>query len=135
MVYLYALLGVTMMSGIMAIFEMGLSLTGQSMIPVPPDEYFADPSMQLSDVKLLENMADTAFPDLVLNKGLCGALEDVSPGGWTLIGQGRWANSCQLNRGAHRVIVRQDPGNQQLPYQLFSCALSGGNNRCTFESE
>ena len=91
--------------------------------------------MQLSDVKLLENMADTAFPDLVLNKGLCGALEDVSPGGWTLISQGRWANSCQLNRGAHRVIVRQDPGNRQLPYQLFSCALSGGNNRCTFESE
>ena len=54
MVYLYALLGMMMISGIMAIFEMGLSLTGQSMIPVPPDEYFADPSMQLSDVKLLE---------------------------------------------------------------------------------
>ena len=135
MVYLYAILGMMMLSGIMAIFEMGLSLTGQSMIPTPPDEYFADTSMQLPDVKLLENLADTTFPDLVLNKGLCGALEDVSPDGWTFISQGRWANSCQLNRGSHRVIVRQDPDNQQLPYQLFSCALSGGNNRCSFERE
>ena len=39
MVYLYAGLGVVMLSGIMAIFEMGLSLTGQSMIPTPPDVY------------------------------------------------------------------------------------------------
>ena len=37
MVYLYAGLGVLMISGIMAIFEMGLSLTGQSMIPTPAD--------------------------------------------------------------------------------------------------
>ena len=35
MVYLYAGLGVLMLSGIMAIFEMGLSLTGQSMLPTP----------------------------------------------------------------------------------------------------
>ena len=135
MVYLYALLGMMMISGIMAIFEMGLSVTGQSMIPVPPDEYFADHSMQLSDVRILENIADTDFPDLVLNKGLCGALEDVSPDGWALISQGRWANSCQLNRGSHRIIVKQDPGNLQLPFQLFSCALSGANDQCSFERE
>ena len=135
MVYLYAVLGMMMLSGIMAIFEMGLSLTGQSMIPTPPDEYLADTSMQLSDVKLLGNLADSSFPDLVLDKGLCGALEDVNPGGWSLISEGRWANSCQLNRGSHRVIVREDPESEQMPYQLFSCALSGGNNRCSFERE
>ena len=39
MVYLYAGLGVVMLSGIMAIFEMGLSLMGQSMLPTPPDVY------------------------------------------------------------------------------------------------
>lgn len=36
MVYLYAVLGVVMMTGIMAIVEMGLSLTGQSFILKPP---------------------------------------------------------------------------------------------------
>ena len=35
MVYLYAALGVVMMTGIMAVFEMGLSLTGQSFILKP----------------------------------------------------------------------------------------------------
>ena len=35
MVYLYAALGVVMMTGIMAVFEMGLSLTGQPFILKP----------------------------------------------------------------------------------------------------
>ena len=39
MVYLYAALGVMMMSGIMAVLEMGLSLTGQSLLLKPADPY------------------------------------------------------------------------------------------------
>ena len=35
MVYLYAAMGVVMMTGIMAVFEMGLSLTGQSILLKP----------------------------------------------------------------------------------------------------
>ena len=135
MVYLYALLGMAMLSGIMAIFEMGLSLTGQSMMPTPPDEYFSDASIKASDIQLLENLADATFPDLVSNRGLCRALEDVDSGGWSLIAQGRWANSCQLNRGTRRVIVRHDPSNEQMAYQLFSCALRGGSVQCSFERE
>ena len=133
MAYLYASLGVMMLGGIMAIFEMGLSLTGQSMIPAPPEKYFSDASMKSTDIKLLQGLTDGAFPASVLNKGLCAALEDIEREGWTLISEGRWANSCQLNRGSHRVIVREDTTNLQIPYQLFSCALKGGNNRCSFE--
>ena len=135
MVYLYALLGMAMLSGIMAIFEMGLSLTGQSMMPTPPDEYFSDSSIKAADVKLLENLSDATFSDLVTNKGLCRALEDVDPGGWSLITEGRWANGCQLSRGTRRVIVKHDPSNKQMAYRLFSCALHGGNDQCSFERE
>ena len=39
MVYLYAALGVVMMTGIMAVVEMGLSLTGQSLLLNPDDPY------------------------------------------------------------------------------------------------
>ena len=39
MVYLYAALGVVMMTGIMAVVEMGLSLTGQSLVLKPNDPY------------------------------------------------------------------------------------------------
>ena len=135
MVYLYAALGMVMLSGIMAIFEMGLSLTGQSMIPTPPGEYFSDASIKELDIKLLENLADEGFSYSVLSQGLCGALEEIHPSGWSLISEGRWANSCQLNQGLHRVIVREDLESQQMPYQLFSCALSGGSDRCLFERE
>ena len=63
------------------------------------------------------------------------SLEDVDPGGWSLIAEGRLANSCQLNRGTRRVIVRHDPNNEPMAYQLFSCALLGGNDQCSFERE
>ena len=135
MAYMYAALGVVMLSGIMAIFEMALSLTGRSMIPASPDAYFEDTSMKSSDIMLLENLSDENFPDLVLDQGLCAALKDIDREKWTLVSEGRWANSCQLNRGSHRVIVREDPASGQMPYQLFSCALTGGNNRCSFERE
>ena len=135
MAYLYASLGVMMLSGIMAIFEMGLSLTGQSMFPAKPDKYVLDASMKSVDIKLLENLSDQAFLDLVFNKGLCAALEEIDREGWSLVSEGRWANSCQLSRGSHRTIVREDKANSQMPYQLFSCALSGGNDRCSFELE
>ena len=39
MIYLYAALGVVMMTGIMAVVEMGLSLTGQSILLKPDDLY------------------------------------------------------------------------------------------------
>ena len=144
MLYLYAILGIVMMSGIMSIFEMGLSLTGRSMMPTPPDTYLSDASMKDMDVKLLKNMADESFLDSVLNEGLCRALDNLDVGDWALISEGRWANSCQLNRGSHRVLVREEPGNKQRPYQLFSCALSEKNvwydkeleiNHCSFERE
>ena len=39
MIYLYAALGAVMMTGIMAVVEMGLSLTGQSILLKPDDLY------------------------------------------------------------------------------------------------
>ena len=90
MVYLYAVLGVMMISGIMAIFEMALSLTGQSMIPAPSDKYLSSASMKNLDIKLLDGMAEAGFPDSVISQGLCNALGEVDDREWTLIGEGRW---------------------------------------------
>lgn len=161
MVYLYAGLGMVMLSGIMAIFEMGLSLTGQSLLPIPADPYFADSSMKKMDQALLEFLfdqkklpvkgVDMAFSELVNNYGLCDALNQIDDqlypaqkNDWTLVSEGRWINSCQLNRGSQRAVVKEDDEDRQMPYQLFSCDLSGkdiwadpvsGIYRCSFESE
>tara|TARA_B100000674_G_scaffold94506_1_gene67059 strand:- start:2804 stop:3229 length:426 start_codon:yes stop_codon:yes gene_type:complete len=141
MVYLYAGLGVVMLSGIMAIFEMGLALTGQTLLPVPPDDYLSNQSMKDADVKFLKAMADEitplvddkAFPELVSAEGLCAALNAIDGPGWLSITDGRWKNGCQRSTLAgnlsHRVIISEDP------YRLFSCALAAGSDQCAFEFE
>ena len=148
MVYLYAGMGVVMLTGIMAIFEMGLSLTGQSLLPTPADPYFSDASMKESDITLLgflfdqkkltvwdvvdgvEQEVEKSFSAVASDQGLCVALNQIDDEGWS---KGLWINSCQLTQGSHRRLVKENPNNELMPYQLFSCALSGGNDRCSFE--
>ena len=146
MVYLYAGLGVAMLTGIMAIFEMGLALTGSSLLPSPPDAYRADPLMKDSDVTLLNYLHDPEkevagnekFSDLVSKDGLCAALDFIDNEGWALIGLPEdptplhyyWSEGCYINReNNHRVIVRENTSS----FQIFSCSLSFSGDRCPFE--
>jgi len=146
MVYLYAGLGVLMLSGIMAIFEMGLSLTGLSMIPTPPDVYLQDYDLKMSEKRLIEILRNPSDVDQGLSsQELCTALVDSYakqyPGQSTWqadhrmpIDQGRWIRSCQLNRGSHQIVIMPpDPGLSYMPYQLFSCTLTAGYDQCSFE--
>ena len=141
MVYLYAGLGVVMLSGIMAIFEMGLSLMGQTLLPVPSNDYQSNQSMKDLDIVFLKALADEitpvvddkTFPDLVSSKGLCAALDEIDGPGWLSITDGRWKNGCQRSKLvgdlSHRVIISEEP------YKLFSCALDAGRTQCAFELE
>ena len=148
MVYLYAGMGLLMLSGIMAIFEMGLSLTGQSMIPTPPDQYLQSADMKLADKKLLELLQDrNTVSQGLTSQALCTALiqsysvQSPEQSRWQSdnrmpIDQGEWIRSCQLNRGSHRIVIMApDPGHSHMPYKLFSCALAGANDQCSFEQE
>ena len=75
MVYLYAGLGVVMLSGIMAIFEMGLSLMGQSMLPTPPDAYRESSEMKLVEKRMIGLLKDrNAVAQGLANQALCDAL-------------------------------------------------------------
>ena len=143
MVYLYAGLGVVMLSGIMAIFEMGLALTGQTLLPVPPDDYLSNQSMKDADIMFMKALADETtllvddktFPELVSDEdlGLCVALNAIDGPGWLLISGGRFKNGCQrstlVGGLSHRVIV------SEKPHKLFSCALDAGSAQCAFELE
>ena len=141
MVYLYAGLGVVMLSGIMAIFEMGLALTGQTLLPAPSDDYLSNQSMKDADIVFLKALADQkttlvddkTFPDLVSDAGLCVALNAIDGPGWLSISDGRWKNGCQrstlVGGLSHRVII------SEKPHELFSCALDTGSAQCAFELE
>ena len=146
MVYLYAGLGVLMMSGIMAIFEMGLSLTGQPMISMPADVYLQSAEMKEVDQNLLSLLKNrSAVSAGLANNSLCMALllsyqnqysvsRIAEPDRRMPIATGHWIGSCQLNRGSHRILIMPpDPAQPNMPYQLFSCVLTDGNNQCAFE--
>ena len=127
MVGLYAAMGVMMLTGIMAIFEMGLSLTGQSLRVNPSDEYLSNAMMKGLDARLLAGMSGGGFAPSVANSDLCSALDDIEPGWVPIGGAGYWSGSCHLTKGSHRIIVRGGT------YQLFSCALGDGESKCSFE--
>ena len=121
-----------MLTGIMAIFEMGLSLTGQTLSLSLPDPYL--PGMKARDETLLIGMSgdnEETFKDSVLKDGLCRALEKIEPGEWELIEDvdAYWDGSCQLTEGSHRIIVTKDT------HQFFSCVLRPVKSKCSFEDK
>ena len=153
MVYLYAGLGVAMLTGIMAIFEMGLALTGNSLLPSPQDPYLSNKALQDEDKQWLTLLADNDVIDQLrgkFNSSLCDQLKavyserlslgDVSLSPWRIdsdrmpVTQGDWAGSCIMNHGDdHRLIVRPpDPIGVDSTFDLFSCVSQGGD-RCPFE--
>jgi len=140
MVYLYAGLGVVMLAGIMAIFEMGLGLTGNSLLPSPQDPYLTNMGVKYEDKRWLGLLEDSDLSGTRLD--LCDALKDIYRNKYKTFpwdesvtqGNGRWGRSCFMNRGVHRVIVRPpDPSYLGSKYSFYSCTLQGGNDRCAFE--
>jgi len=155
MVYLYAALGMVMLSGIMAIFEMGLSLTGQSLLPMQSDPYFLKlreapmSQLQMLDSDFLELLADENgidFSGLVEdNGGLCNALDNISGYGWEPINAGPFEGGCQRSTlvdavpgvsVSHLMIIDNYPGDND-PYKLFSCSrlADDGRLQCPYELE
>ena len=148
MVYFYAGLGVAMLAGIMAIFEMGLSLTGRSLLPSPTDPYLLSGEIKAMDQKLLAVLADPeALPSNLRGLEICAGLElaDALKDDWPFssaqeTSTTRFPGGCVMNAGRHRVLVQPDPSypnpsNPDQPYQLYSCVLQGSDQLCLFEQE
>ena len=153
MVYLYAGLGVAMLTGIMAIFEMGLALTGNSLLPSPQDPYLINTDVKDEDKQWLTLLADEAVRVQLGSSGgsqLCDALTDTYTERYVADGETfpwvrddinmsesdePWLRTCMLNQGDHRVIVRPPvvPNGVDSSFDLFSCVLQGGSDRCPFE--
>ena len=145
MVYLYAGLGVAMLAGIMAIFEMGLSLTGRSLLPSPKDSYLLSYDIKERDQMLLRILADReALPSTLSGLEICQGLElsDELKDDWPFspaqeASESRFSKGCVMNANAdsHRVLVQPDPKNDEMSYRLYSCVLTGGEQFCLFEKE
>ena len=150
MVYLYAGLGVAMLTGIMAIFEMGLALTGHSLSPSPPDLYSETEDVKREDLRMLKLLigADDLDPPLVgTGTSLCEQILTAYTDAYVPTGEanpwlmdprmpvidGSWAGSCLMNRRSHHLVVRPNPTTAGSPYELYSCILEEGDDLCSFE--
>lgn len=141
MIYMYAALGVVMLSGIMAVFEMGIALTGRSLISAPPDAYSSNDQAKTLDQNLLFLLSDgDLVPNGLEGPSLCNQLklsyEKKYPEEANLwiedskVPSDGWSGSCVMNNGAYRVFVR--PNDSTASYQLYSCLIKD-DFFCSFE--
>jgi len=151
--YLYAGLGVAMLAGIMAIFEMGLSLTGQTLKNVPSDPYRTSDEARHLDGKLLAVLAKPEISSSgEFGSKLCTTLANQPELSALLVDNLATSDSqkrCVLmgsqhliatsaggslrDRGfVHRFVVYRELSDPSEPYRLFSCLTQA--NRCKFES-
>ena len=138
-----------MMTGIMAIFEMGLSLTGQTLLPAPVDVYFDIPQeAKRLDEELLQKLANPDHVERGLSgPALCDAINQADPGQYSFAPmvnrKSPWDEGCLfvmsykvLNETvAHKILIKP-PAHRVaslLPYELFSCTSIRAGYQCSFE--
>ena len=137
MVYLYAGLGIAMLSGIMAVFEMGLAVTGQSFLSSPVDRYDTGLAKD-TDKKFIKSLYggwDEEFDSAESALEPCNNLQEIKE-----FQDYNWddgpnnSNSCVTHNGNHRIIVQQNPdsGDEGMKYRVYSC-LGPIGQQCTFE--
>ena len=136
MVYLYAGLGIAMLSGIMAIFEMGLAVTGQSLFShkssYHDSNYFKNTSLdRRNDIKLIEDLSDGAWKkDFIdANPGVeisCANYYESGNYSWKQATVGR----CESYGDGRRILV--DIVSDEV---LYICFPKEPNGPCSFEEE
>ena len=134
MVYLYAGLGVAMLSGIMAIFEMGLAVTGQSLLKFESryhaSNYF-NSTDRANDITLMHDLDDGAWrrnfiadnPEVPID---CGNYHEFENYSWEPAASSR----CESEADGRRILV--DRISDKV---VYICLLKTGKNQCLFEEE
>ena len=147
MVYLYAGLGVVMLSGIMAIFEMGLSLMGQSLLEIPGNNYLG--SREQAREKTLFTASKSLSTGLT-GIDICTALQSSSSNS-NVVGDPTgvfkpdpkhpdWKDGCVIEFDAgvntHQILIAPPKGNINDPYFVLFCRNSDKNSlMCPFEAQ
>ena len=138
MVYLYAGLGIAMLSGIMAIFEMGLAVTGQSLLRLPKESYFDDITAKNMDKNFMKNLYDGKWEKKFIDADpavsiSCSNLLSIDGYSWKPIERGTFKGSCAVNNSSHRILV--ELGSEVMSYRIYSCFIESDDGQCSFEQE
>lgn len=138
MVYLYAGLGIAMLSGIMAIFEMGLAVTGQSLLRSPEESYFDDITAKNIDKNFMKNWHDRKWENVFIDADpsvpiSCSNLLLIDGYSWKPIERGAFKGSCAVNSSNHRILVERD--SDIMSHRIYTCFIESDEGQCSFEQE
>ena len=137
MVYLYAGMGVVMLTGIMAIFEMGLSLTGQSLLPMPVDQYPGSSEQTTEDILVTASKSLSAGLNginICIELKTLPAVEAPSGEFLPVVRHPDWRDGCVLEFGLHQVLLAPNRQGGPDPYLVLFCRDSHKNPQvCPFE--
>ena len=133
MVYLYAGLGIAMLSGIMAIFEMGLAVTGQS--------FFRNESRYETQYFTSTNSVDDQALEAQIHNGAwktslmaANPLFTPSCANYPAPGNISWVNEpgsmCSAFWEGRRIVV--DINSDEV---IYICFPKTGESQCSFEEE
>ncbi len=143
MTYLYALMGIAMLTGIMSMLEVSNSIIGLGIYSLPPEDPYIGSSYQLSDRLFLKSLskANSSWPK---GKEFCQELQkQVGNDGAPIIASKykiegrsnsrntRFINTCSLINKEHRVIISYGSSTNNN-YSLYSCIVDD-NYYCNFE--
>lgn len=139
MIYLYAGMGVAMLTAIMAMFEMANGLTGQQMFARPPKDAYLQSIHQTYDksfLRLIESM-DTSTTCSTMRSELENnpVFSDIQPYRAGLPSESTHqflSGSCVFSNGNHRVLISPLPQRSTKSHGLFSCLLMD-EVLCSFE--
>jgi len=150
MTYLYAGLGIAMLTAVMAMFQVAMGLTQQQIVSQPREDSYLNSELQSNDRQFLRLIN-------VINAGsgpgsTCDKIKDVIDKDKQKLprdqdfynlyayGQGlvissshfRLNGACALPNGSHRVLIAPAPSGA-TGYRLFSCLITGSDDQCGFE--
>ncbi|MBM5828625.1 MAG: hypothetical protein FJ050_11415 [Cyanobacteria bacterium M_surface_7_m2_040] len=144
MTYLYAGLGIAMLTAVMAMFQVAMGLTQQQIASKPPQDSYVKSPWQSNDQQFLR-LIQTMDSSWGSGSTLCGKimqtiavsstypnLSGYGPGLVSSSGHARLAGACALANAAHRVVIAPAPAGA-TGYRLYSCLIQGGDVDCAFE--
>lgn len=144
MTYLYAGMGLAMLTAIMAMFQISSGLTKQQIFSRPPVDSYLKSVWQSNDQQFLR-LIETMDSSWGSSSTLCEKiLQAVGPGSTypnlsnyvkgleTANGHPRLSGACVLGQGPHRVLVVPSTFGGRS-HRLYSCVLTKGVS-CDFEA-
>lgn len=130
MTYLYAGMGIAMLTAIMAMFEMANGLTGQQIFSRPGEDPYLQSVYQTFDKRFLKLVDSRAQPWTCqeIRQELDGnpSFSDISSyqdGLPTESIHPLFIGSCVFNKGSHRVLVSVPTEGLRTATRVFSCLL------------